>query len=267
MDSQGAINKEIVPVNMIGTSTDQYGHGTGFVIDVAVDFGAAGTIVVIGGDDAMAGREFVKITITDDIATFGGIAAIVDGALVVHFLADVLNAAFFNEMVVSMEENGHAGSVGDVTLGDTVANAFHPNGGAIGFLNPVEAGDTAVLHYVVPTFKRPSNASAKADSACTDLIDHTIHDMVVFTGIAVEKWIVVGFPKKVSGLPLSGICLRSEVGAWRCRWYASANADAHIAEITDRTPKERDVFRAFQVDTHPAAISKREPFEPHVRAV
>ena len=133
----------------------------------------------------------MEIVVANNVTALRRVATIVNGTLVVDFLTDVGDVATFDEMVVAMEEDGHARRIEDGTAADAVAYAVHPNGRTVGSFNAVVVGDAAVFDKVVRGGEGGTVAAAQAYTSGSNLIDVAVLDSIEVAGFAVEHGIFV----------------------------------------------------------------------------
>ncbi len=115
---------------------------------VAIHFHSAGAVIVIYARGTVHLCQMVQVAIAHHIAQFGGVAAVVDGTLVINLRADIVYIAVFDHMVVAMKQYRHARSVIDIALGHTVSHAVNPHTGFIRLLYAVEVVNPAILNII-----------------------------------------------------------------------------------------------------------------------
>lgn len=140
-------------------------QGAGLIVNVSVNRRTAGTVVVVGGRYAMARAQFLEVAVADDVTLFRRVSAVVNGPLVIYFGTDIVYSAQLDNVIVSMQQNGHTGCIEYVALADSVAHSVYPDARLVGFLYQVEIMDEAVFYKIACRSQGSTVASAHADTA------------------------------------------------------------------------------------------------------
>ena len=217
---------------------------------------------MIGGCDSVAWTEQVEVVVSDDVSTLRWVATIVNGTLVVDFLTDVGDVATFDEMVVAMEEDGHARRIEDGTAADAVAYAVHPNGRTVGTFNAVVVGDAAVFNKVVRGGESGTVTAAQTHSAGSYLIDVAVSDSVEVTGFAVEHGVFVYAAHHVAhhaSLDLTaGFHGVRAQGGIQGRVGAFAHADGYVTQVAKGALLYQYVVCIVHIDADASAVFNGE---------
>ena len=96
----------------------------------------------------VAAGTVLEIIVADGIAEFGGVAAVVDHALVITSSHAVNEFIVFDEVVVAMEINGGLYGVFYEIVAQYLPDSIQVNSRTIGFFDAVDVVDVAIFYAV-----------------------------------------------------------------------------------------------------------------------
>lgn len=154
MKGLGDIYKYVVFIDIVVSSANQDRYGSRLIIQAAEYLHATGSVIVIRSRNPMFGFHVMQITIADKHTAFGRVAPVINRSLVVYFLADMMDIAIFDYVVVSVKQDSHAGGIVNFAMGGFVSNTVQRNTRPVGAFYAVKVVNTAVLHVIECRGKR-----------------------------------------------------------------------------------------------------------------